>query len=108
MTPDQSLTVAVAYDRKDIEKAIASALGELALEDFKDKLVAIHPNDTTATAKDKTACTQVDSLRATIRSIKALRPKSIVITGGAGAMETADVFKVMGYMEVIESEGVEW
>ena len=40
--------------------------------------------------------------------MKTLHPKSIVVTGGAGKMETEDVFKVLGYPEVIESEGVEW
>ncbi len=40
--------------------------------------------------------------------MKTLHPRSIVVTGGAGAMETDEVFKVMGYLEVIESEGVEW
>jgi uncharacterized protein (DUF362 family) len=70
-------------------------------------VVAIKPNDTTATAKDKTACTQADSLRATIRFIKTLNPRSIIVTGGAGATETEDVFRVMGYFDVISQEGVE-
>ena len=108
MTPESALTVAIAHDPHDIEKAITRALGEIDLADFKDKVVAIKPNDTTATAKDKTACTQADSLRATIRFIKGLHPKQVVVTGGAGAKETEEVFRVLGFLEVIASEGVEW
>ncbi len=44
----------------------------------------------------------------TIQYIKRLHPKSIVVTGGAGKMNTDEVFKVLGFFEVIESEGVEW
>ena len=108
MKSDDSLTVAIAHDPDHIGKAISSALSNLALEDFKDRVVAIKPNDTTATAQDKTACTQADSLQATIRFIKSLHPKRIVVSGGAGEKETDEVFQTMGYMEVIENEGVEW
>jgi uncharacterized protein (DUF362 family) len=108
MTPEASLTVSIAHHPDDIEKAVERALNEVPLDDFKDQVVAIKPNDTTATAKDKTACTQADTLRATIRFLKNLHPKQIVITGGAGAMETEEVFRTMGYLSVIESEGVEW
>jgi len=108
MNADAALTVSIANQPGNIEKAITQALGQLILDDFRDKMVAIKPNDTTAREDDKSACTQADTLRATIRFIKTLHPKSIVVTGGAGAMRTEDVFKVMGYMEVITSEGVEW
>src|SRR6516165_7013923 len=33
---------------------------------------------------------------------------SIIVTGDAGAMETEDVFRILGYPEVLKSEGVEW
>jgi uncharacterized protein (DUF362 family) len=108
MNADASLTVSIANQPGDIDKAIEKALGRVPLDDFRDKIVAIKPNDTTATASDKTACTQADTLRATIRFIKTLHPKAVVVTGGAGKMETDAVFKVLGYPEVIESEGVEW
>jgi len=108
MTPDDALTVSIAHDPDDIEKAIATALTEVALEDFTDKVVAIKPNDTTADAKDRTACTQADSLRASIRFLKNLHPRQIVVSGGAGAKETEEVFRVMGYLDVIRDEGVEW
>ena len=108
MSPETDLTVAIAHDPRNIEKAIERVLSDVPLEDFRDKVVAIHPNDTTASEKDKTACTRPESLRATIQAIKNLHPKGIVITGGSGAKETEEVFKIMGDMEVIESEGVEW
>jgi len=107
MNSDDSLTVAIANEPGDADRAISKALGTLNLDDFRDKVVALKPNDTTATADDKTACTQADTLRAAIRFLKNLHPKSIVVTGGAGAMKTDAVFKVLGYDEVIESEGVE-
>jgi uncharacterized protein (DUF362 family) len=108
MNAESSLTVSIAHDPSNIEKAITQSLSALNLDDFRDKVVAIKPNDTTATEDDKTACTQADTLRATIRFIKMLHPRQIVITGGAGAMETEDVFRVMGYLDVIDSEGVAW
>jgi uncharacterized protein (DUF362 family) len=108
MNADASLTVSIANRPGSIDKAIPEALVRISLEDFRDKIVAIKPDDTTATADDKTACTQADTLRATIQFVKTLHPKSIVVTGGAGKMETDEVFKNLGYPEVLESEGVEW
>ncbi|HMB03451.1 MAG TPA: DUF362 domain-containing protein [Isosphaeraceae bacterium] len=108
MKPQDALTVSIAHHADDIGKAVTRALSEVALEDFKDRVVAIKPNDTTATARDKTACTQADTLRATIRFLKDLHPKQIIVTGGSGKDQTEDVFQIMGYLEVIDDEGVEW
>ncbi len=108
MSPDASLTVSIAHQPDDIDKAITQALSRIELDDFRDRVVAIKPNDTTASDDDKTACTQADTLRATIRFIKTLHPRSIVVTGGAGAKETEDVFRTMGYLDIISQEGVEW
>jgi len=108
MNAEQSLTVAIADRPGHIETAIQECLSGLALDDFKGKVVAIKPNDTTATEKDKTACTQADTLQSTIRFIKTLQPGRIVVSGGAGGMETDDVFKVMGYMDVLKAEDVEF
>jgi uncharacterized protein (DUF362 family) len=108
MTPRSALTVSIANAPGNVEGAINQALNEIELDDFRDKIVAIKPNDTTATPQDKTACTQADTLRATIRFIKNLHPKQIVVSGGSGAKQTDEVFKVLGFHEVIESEGVEW
>src|SRR5262249_1330955 len=103
MTPDSSLTVSIANQPGNIDKALEQALSRIQLNDFREKVVAIKPNDTTATPDDKTACTQADTLRGAIRFVKSLHPRSIVVSGGAGKMETAEVFKVMGFLEVIES-----
>jgi uncharacterized protein (DUF362 family) len=108
MRPDDSLTVAIAHDADDIEKAVTRALGELALDDSKDKVVALKLNDTAATDKDKTACTQSDTLRAAVRFLKNLHPKQIIVTGGSGAKETEHVFRTMGFLKVVGDEGVEW
>jgi uncharacterized protein (DUF362 family) len=108
MQPEIAQTVSIAHHPDRIEKAISQALGEIPLEDFKDRVVAIKPNDTTATDQDKTACTQADTLQATIRHIKNLHPRQIVVTGGSGKDPTEDVFRTMGYLSVIDEEGVEW
>ncbi|MGP0064260.1 MAG: DUF362 domain-containing protein [Isosphaeraceae bacterium] len=108
MNADASLTVSIAHQPDNAERAITEALSRVALDDFRDRVVAIKPNDTSATDDDKTVCTQADSLRATILSITTLHPKSIMLTGGAGAKKTEDMFRVMGYLDVISQEGVEW
>ncbi len=108
MNPETDMTVAIAHQPDDITKAIQKALDEIPMEDFRDKVVAIHPNDTTATRSDKTACTPPEGLRATIQFLKNLHPKEIIITGGSGDKETEEVFKIMGYLDVIDSEGVTW
>jgi uncharacterized protein (DUF362 family) len=108
MRPNDALTVSIAHHPDDISKAITRALNEIALEDFKDRVVAIKPNDTTATDNNQAACTQADTLRATIQFIKMLHPKQIIVTGGSGKDQTEDVFRIMGYLEVIDDEGVEW
>ena len=58
MNADASLTVSIANQPGDIDKAIEKALSHVPLDDFRDKIVAVKPNDTTASASDKTACTQ--------------------------------------------------
>jgi uncharacterized protein (DUF362 family) len=108
MSPDASLTVSIAHQPDDIERAITQALSRIELDDFRDRVVAVKPNDTTASDDDKSACTQAASLRATIRFIKTLHPKTIVITGGSGAKDTEDVFRTMGFLGIISQEGVEW
>src|SRR5262249_33957833 len=41
-----------------------------------------------------------------LRHLKRLRPRELVVSGGAGAAETEEVFRVAGLMEVVEQEGV--
>lgn len=48
MTPADSLKVSIAHDPKDIARAIERALGEITLNDFRDKVVAIKPNEAIA------------------------------------------------------------
>ncbi|MEW6159963.1 MAG: DUF362 domain-containing protein [Verrucomicrobiota bacterium] len=93
----------------EIGRAISEALGHLDLEPLvRGKIVAVHPNDTWASAQDLTAVTRPDSLRATIRCLKQLGPKQLIITGGAGAAETDEVFRLSGMMAVVQAEQVEF
>jgi uncharacterized protein (DUF362 family) len=65
----------------------------------------VKPNDTWASAEDRTGVTQPDTLRAVLRQLKEYQPRELVVTGGAGAAETDDVFRIAGLMDVVEEEG---
>jgi uncharacterized protein (DUF362 family) len=100
--------VAITHN-EEIERAIPEALDHFELESlFKNKIVAIHPNDTWASEKDKTAVTQPDSLRAVLQYLKRFSPARLVVTGGSGAGQTDEIMRIAGLMEVIESEGVDF
>ena len=99
------VTVAIAQNT-EIEIAIGQALGHLPCEALiRGKLVAVKPNDTWASASDKTGVTQPDTLRAVLRFVKRYEPRELVVTGGAGAAETDEVFRLAGLMEVVTQEG---
>ena len=92
---------------KNIEEAIFRALDMIDLEaPLQSKHVAIKPNDTWASEDDATGVTQPDTLRAVIRYVKRYEPAKVTVTGGSGAAETEDVFRVAGLMDVIEDERV--
>lgn len=98
-------TVAIAQNER-IETAIAEALAHLPLEALiKGKVVAVKPNETWASEKDTSAVTQPDTLRAVLRFLKQFGPKALIVTGGAGAAETEDVFRITGMMDVLAGEG---
>jgi uncharacterized protein (DUF362 family) len=98
-------TVAITQDH-NIEQAINEALQHLPLDGLiRGKRVAVKPNDTWASAEDTTGVTQPDTLRAVLRQVKTCGPRELIVTGGAGAAETADVFRIAGLMEVVEQEG---
>src|SRR5947209_19632018 len=89
-----------------IEKAIGEALEHIPLERLvRGKLVAVKPNDTWASPQDTTGVTQADTLRGVLRYLKRFAPRELVVSGGAGAAETDEVFRLTGMMEVIEQEG---
>jgi uncharacterized protein (DUF362 family) len=92
-----------------IERAVADAFGHLPLESLvRDKVVAVKPNETYATADDTTGVTQPDTLRAVLQEVKRFGPRELVVTGGSGAAETDEVFRIAGLMDVVEEEGVEF
>src|SRR3954467_5015671 len=98
-------TVAITRN-DDIEQAVAAALGHIDLESLvRGKLVAVKPNETYASAEDTTGVTQPDTLRAVLREIKRFGPRGLVVSGGAGAAETDEVFRIVGLMDVVEQEG---
>lgn len=101
--------VAVAIARNDdIGQAVTDAVGHLSLQELiAGKLVAIKPNETWASPTDTSGVTQADTLRAVIREVKRHHPRQVVVSGGAGAAETEDVFRYAGLLDVIREEGVE-
>jgi uncharacterized protein (DUF362 family) len=103
------MTTVSITQNDDIETAVEQALGHLPIEDLiTGRLVAVKPNETTATAEDKTGVTQPDTLRAVLRYLKRFNPGHLVVTGGAGAAETDEVFRIAGLMAVVQEEGAEF
>jgi uncharacterized protein (DUF362 family) len=101
--------VAITQDLDNIGRAVAEALGHIDLEGLvRDKLVAVKPNDTWATPEDTTGVTQPDTLRAALREIRPFGPGELVVTGGAGAAETEEVFRYSGMLDVVQEEGAEF
>lgn len=102
-------TVAITQGLDHIGNAIAEALGHIPLDRLvRNKLVAVKPNDTWATPENTTGVTQADTLRAVLREINRFGPRALVVTGGAGAAETEDVFRVTGMLDVVREEGAEF
>jgi uncharacterized protein (DUF362 family) len=100
--------VAITQNKR-IELAVTEALQHLALKDIiTGKVVAVKPNETWASKDDLTAVTQGDTLRAVLRHLKKLEPKELIVTGGAGAAETNEIFRLTGMMKAIEDEGAEF
>ncbi len=98
-------TVAITQSSA-IEEAVADALGYFPVEPLvRGKRVAVKPNDTWASEQDTTGVTQPDTLRAVLRYLKRYGPRELIVTGGAGAAETEDVFRIAGLMAVVEEEG---
>jgi uncharacterized protein (DUF362 family) len=92
-----------------IESAISEALEHIPLASLvRGRLVAVKPNDTWASADDTTGITQPDTLRAVLRFIRAYEPRAVVVTGGAGAAETEEVFRLGGLIDVVTEEGAEF
>lgn len=102
-------TVIITQDREDIGRAIDDALQHVPLERLvRGKLVAVKPSETWATESDTTAVTQGDTLRAVLRAVRRAEPRQLVVTGGAGAAETEDVFRHAGMLDAVREEGAEF
>lgn len=100
--------VAITHSR-DIGEAIAEALEHMPLESLlKGRRVAVKPNETWASEEDTTGITQPDTLRAVLQAVKPHGPRELIVTGGAGAAETDEVFRLGGLMDVVRDEGAEF
>jgi uncharacterized protein (DUF362 family) len=100
------VAVAITHNPGSIEAAIEQALGLLALDPLvRGRLVAVKPNETWASAEDTTGVTQPDTLRGVLRALRRLGPRELVVSGGAGAAETDEVFRHAGLMRVLQEEG---
>lgn len=104
-----STRVAITQDKESIQRAIDAALGQMPIDALvRDKIVAIKPNDTWASREDTTGVTQADTLRAVLQHVKRFQPRELVVSGGAGAAETDEVFRLAGMMQVVEEEGAQF
>src|SRR5438270_13818892 len=93
----------VITENQAVEKAVAEALSHVPLAALvRGKCVAVKPNDTWASAEDKTGVTQPDTLRAVLRHLKQFGARELVVTGGAGAAETEDVFRIPVLVDVVK------
>ena len=98
--------VAITLNRTDIGAAIEEALSAVALEPLvSGKIVAVKPNDTWASEHDRTGITQPDTLRAVLQIVKRFSPRELIVTGGAGAAETDEVFRIGGLMDAVHEAG---
>jgi uncharacterized protein (DUF362 family) len=96
----------VITQNDSIEDAIREALRQLDIEPIvRGKLVAVKANETWASEEDKTGVTQPETLRAVLRHLKQFSTRELVVTGGAGAGETDEIFRIVGLMDVVEEEG---
>ena len=103
-----STDVALTHHER-IESAIGAALEHIPLERLvRGRRVAVKPNETWASEDDTTGITQPDTLRAVLQAVKGHGPSELVVTGGAGAAETDDVFRIGGLMDVVDAEGAEF
>src|SRR5205823_9254432 len=57
-----------------------------------------------ASPQDISGVTQADTLRGVLRALRQHGPRELVVSGGAGAAETEDVFGYAGLTEVIRQE----
>jgi uncharacterized protein (DUF362 family) len=91
-----------------IGQAVSAALDLMPLRPLvAGRRVAVKPNETWASETDTSGITQPDTLRAVLRALKRHEPRELVVSGGAGAAETEDVFRMGGLTDVIRSEGAE-
>jgi uncharacterized protein (DUF362 family) len=89
----------------NIEVAVADALRHIPLAALvAGKRVAVKPNETYASREDTTGITQPDTLRAVLRAVRSHAPRELIVTGGAGAAETEDVFRLGGLMDVVNEQ----
>jgi len=103
------MATVVITQNDTIAKAIAEAMKHISLEPLvSGKLVAVKPNDTWASPEDTTGVTQPDTLLAVLNEVQKFSPRELVVTGGAGAAETEDVFRISGMMEAVETAGAEF
>jgi len=99
------MATVVITQQQAIPEAIAEAMAHISLGPLvRDKRV-VKPNETWASPEDTTGVTQPDALRAVLQQVKQFGPRELIVSGGAGAAETEDVFRLAGLMAVVEQEG---
>jgi hypothetical protein len=104
-----STTDVVITHNESIEQAISAALELIPLAPLVNgRRVAVKPNETWASEQDTSGITQPDTLRTVLRTVRRHGPRELIVTGGAGAAETDEVFRIAGLMDVVHAEGAEF
>ncbi len=103
------MSVVSIADHPNPNQALTQALDALDLQGlFTNKVVAVKPNETWASARDCTAVTQADNLETTLAYIKRRHSRRLIAAGGAGACETEDVFRISGMMDAVKQQEAEF
>jgi len=73
----------------------------------RSRVVGIKPNVTYATAGDISRVTQAPYGLCSVSS-NDLEPRELIVSGGTGGAETADVFRLAGLLDVMREEQAEF
>jgi uncharacterized protein (DUF362 family) len=100
--PKSKVAVALDPDRSSGARKVVQSIG---LPDLESKVVLIKPN--LNTADEPPGSTHVDTLRAVFEMVKAGNPSRIIVGDRSGPVNTREVFKKKGLLELADELGFE-
>ena len=100
--PKSKVAVALDPDRSSGARKVAQSIG---LPDVEGKIVLIKPN--LNTADPPPGSTHIDTLRSIVEMVKAGNPSRIIVGDRSGPVNTREVFKRKGLLELSDELGYE-